>query len=228
MAKRKRTSSRPRRTKRSRVSRPRRIPRLPNIIPASKIVKHRYVDTVVLDPNVSVPYSYVFRANSVFDPDYTSTGHQPLGFDQWKVFYDHYNVIGSKITATFITEASNGAVACAHVGIILTDSVTAIPNTSLIMEQGTSRYTLVTSANAQQVSRPVKAFYSPKKFFGIKDIGDNRNMLGAPMNNNPPEDAYFQVYAAPLTSELDVFMLRAVVTIEYLVQYTERKPLLQS
>jgi hypothetical protein len=28
----------------------------------------------------------------LFDPDYSGTGHQPLGFDQWSAFYGSYTV----------------------------------------------------------------------------------------------------------------------------------------
>jgi hypothetical protein len=36
--------------------------------------------------------SYIWRLNSLFDPDYSGTGHQPLGFDQWAAFYGSYTV----------------------------------------------------------------------------------------------------------------------------------------
>jgi len=33
-----------------------------------------------------------FRLNSIFDPNYTGVGHQPLAHDQWALFYNH-NVV---------------------------------------------------------------------------------------------------------------------------------------
>ena len=44
--------------------------------------------------------TYTFRGNSLVDPDYTGTGHQPRGFDQWAAFYNDYKVLGSKIKIT--------------------------------------------------------------------------------------------------------------------------------
>lgn len=41
---------------------------------------------------------YLFNANSIYDPDRTGTGHQPLGYDQWQNFYSHYRVLSSKIS----------------------------------------------------------------------------------------------------------------------------------
>lgn len=41
----------------------------------------------------SIPvYEYLFNLNSLFDPDRTGTGHQPLGFDQIKTLYNRYRV----------------------------------------------------------------------------------------------------------------------------------------
>lgn len=40
---------------------------------------------------------YVYRLNSVFDPDFTGVGGQPDGFDQWKTLYNQYRVVASDI-----------------------------------------------------------------------------------------------------------------------------------
>ncbi len=36
--------------------------------------------------------SYSFAVNSVFDPDFTGAGNQPIGYDQWSQFYGRYRV----------------------------------------------------------------------------------------------------------------------------------------
>lgn len=46
--------------------------------------------------------TYTFRGNSLFDPNYTGAGNQPLGFDEISAFYQKYRVFASKIVAKYI------------------------------------------------------------------------------------------------------------------------------
>lgn len=197
------------------------------ITPASKIVKLRYVDQIEIDPAISVVATHLFRANSIFDPDYTGIGHQPLGHDQWINFYDHYNVIGSKITVNFMTTGTDPTLDALVCGVLLKDSSGSITSPTTIMEQSNSGYKVVTNANANQ-GVTVRKGYSAKKFFDLKDVKDNRNLVGASFGANPTEDAYFHVYAAPISVGINPGKVRCTVTIEYICQFTERKTLLAS
>lgn len=63
------------------------------IFPARTEKRLRYSTTISLSSTAGVISStYVFRANDLFDPDFTSTGHQPMGFDQLMAFYNHFVV----------------------------------------------------------------------------------------------------------------------------------------
>lgn len=64
-------------------------------VPDRIFVKLRYVERIVLTAGSS--NSYVFRGNSIFDPNYTSTGGQALATDQWNSFYQQYRVHSSSI-----------------------------------------------------------------------------------------------------------------------------------
>lgn len=43
------------------------------------------------------PSFQICRLNGIFDPDFTGTGHQPYGYDQWKTFYNKSTVFASSI-----------------------------------------------------------------------------------------------------------------------------------
>lgn len=224
MAVKRKRRTRKRTTKRRRVARFR---RMPTVVPDSKIVKHRWVSTIQLDAGISSSARHIYRANSMFDPDLTGVGTQPLGFDQWAVFYDHYTVIGSRLTAKFMPTSSSGFVGAAIVGVILTDNTSVLPTPAAIMEQNNSKWKLMGATGTQRVTT-VAENYSPRKFFGIKDIGDNRALLGAQMNANPPEDAFFSVYTTGIAGGIDPAPVQVVITMEFTVKYTERKTLAAS
>lgn len=198
------------------------------IVPDKHTVRLRYVQLVQLNPLAGVPASHVFRANSIHDPDFTGIGHQPLGHDQWVPFYNHYNVIGSKCTAKFISASTDDTLGAAHVGVLLKDDVTTIIDPVSIMEQGHNQYRIMVNSNAGSSSTRCSGFYSARKFMGIKDISDNRNLVGSSFGTNPSEGAFFHVYAAPVAAGLNADPLNVLVTIEYTVQLTERKSLDQS
>jgi hypothetical protein len=50
----------------------------------------------------AVTKEQVFAINSLFDPDFTGAGHQPLGYDQWCAFYNRYRVDKVKVDIDFI------------------------------------------------------------------------------------------------------------------------------
>lgn len=63
-----------------------------------------YATTFLLIPGgTTAATGHMFRLNSVYDPDYTATGHQPRGYDQWAALYAYYRVH----VATYSVTASN-------------------------------------------------------------------------------------------------------------------------
>lgn len=85
-------------------------------VPDRMVLRMKYTDNIILDGNgTGVPggspfVARAFRLNSIFDPD-TSTvaGHQPLGYDQWNVFYNKYRVYKAGVTIRLANSAANSA-----------------------------------------------------------------------------------------------------------------------
>jgi len=66
--------------------------------PNTKTVNLRYVQDFSLNPGDGSTSVQVFRANSVFDPDFSGTGHQPMFRDNYAALYDTYQVNHAHIT----------------------------------------------------------------------------------------------------------------------------------
>jgi len=72
-----------------------------NGLPTRKKINLRYCDEILVTGAGTVGV-HTFRLNSMFDPDYTATGHQPMGRDQWAAFYGRYVVANAVIKAEWI------------------------------------------------------------------------------------------------------------------------------
>ncbi len=69
-------------------------------------VRLRYTDYRVLT-GVLNEAQYVYRLNSLFDPDQTGVGGQPEGFDQLKTLYGRYRVVAAKVTVEAVGNGAN-------------------------------------------------------------------------------------------------------------------------
>lgn len=193
----------------------------------SQLVKLRYVESVVINPATGLVGAHIFSASSIFDPDVTGGGHQPLGRDEWAIFYDHYTVIGSKCTARFFSDTSAANTGNAMVGVMVKDNATTTNTPSTMLEQTNTYPKMLTNSSAQGAVIATKG-YSAKRFFGLSNVNDNRTVVGAQFGSSPTDQAYFHVYVTPTTSSDNVGDVNVVVTIEYLCLMTERKTLTAS
>jgi len=116
------------RTRLGRTRRMMRIYRNPLGSINQKAVLH-YNTNISLDPQAEIlgPFTgsnvYQFCGNSLYDPDQTGAGHQPMYFDNYMSVYEKYRVNYAQITVTVINHAVNtlGSVA---------DLPTSFPNYS--------------------------------------------------------------------------------------------------
>lgn len=90
-----------------------------------------------------------FRANSLFDPDFTGVGAQPLGFDQWSALYSTYRVISCHYDITF----SNGTGGSCVVGVVKTPNSTLSGSSSWLIERDSVSKTLGPNTGSGNVTR---------------------------------------------------------------------------
>ena len=62
------------------------------IIPATMYVSMRYTELLQLADAVTGLAYNVYNANGIWDPNFSATGHQPMGYDQWSTLYKTYRV----------------------------------------------------------------------------------------------------------------------------------------
>jgi hypothetical protein len=168
----------------------------------------------------------------MFDPNFTGTGHQPLGFDQWVgTIYDHFTVVGSKIKVTPVQQGydATGTNACMY-GVILDDnSKFTYTNAPQILESKQGKgAVLIGNPGTGAGNKPKSAYrnFSSKRFFGAKStVGKDLYRGGATFS--PTEDAFFGVWCGSVGGN-DPDLLNFLVEIEYVAVLTEPKFLAQS
>lgn len=203
--------------------------------PKSTCVKLRYVDATSINPGLGTLGTFNVNANSCYAPLTAGGGHQPLGFDEWSTFYNHYVVIGSKITChfTYSTSTTSSTASSLAVGVYLSDdSSVAASSFSELVEQGMSRYK-IKPANMQSIaggnSAPiVTCNYSAKKFYNVANVSDNVTRIGAPVTATPSDTAVFHIWAGDPLGSADLPVIGVSFKVEYIVLFSEPKELVQS
>lgn len=167
--------------------------------------------------------SLVFSANGLYDPDITGTGHQPIGFDQLMLFYNHYVVTTSKIIVQGINLSSTPA--CISVNRSADNTPLTFP--SQIVENGNLKYCILPRVECQNDFNTMSIATDIAKFGGVDDIMDSAVYRGN-VNNNPGEGSFYHVQVwSPLSSAATV-NVSMMVTIEYDAWFIEPKPVPQS
>lgn len=150
--------------------------------PAKATAMLRYAETITLAPTAGVPDTYIFRANSIFDPDYSGVGHQPYGHDTYQSIYNHYKVNYATIVITPM-DSSAGTLGCS-----ITDDTTVSGSYTGIKEtKGTRMIPLNGGVNIQPGK--VIQYYNKNQVFAPDVDG-----TGANFGANPSEGAYFHVW----------------------------------
>lgn len=226
--------------KSARSTRPARIPRTltpAHVLSANRLPSNQqfvlvYAPFISMDPSSFASNAlYQFRANDLFDPDFTSTGTQPRGFDQIMAFYNHFTVVKSRFRVTVsqptLTSTGNQFVAVYLSGA--SGDYTTSTGLSTIIETIPERlrdWGFVGTAN-NSVSQHYRSKWIPfdmVSFFGKQANVLNANFQGT-TSSSPAEQAFFNITVGSWDQSSDTDSVRIQVEIEFTAMFSEPKPL---
>jgi hypothetical protein len=180
-------------------------------------MKHSYADQLTLTSTTGSLQTYQFSCNGMYDPDITSTGHQPLYFDQLTAIYDHYTVFEARIVVEIVTNQVARAV------LYIDDDTSTAPNMGTASEQPSATAKLIPATTVKPIVFTKR--WNAKEFFG-GNIYDNDDLQGS-ASANPVEQSYFTLLLKPADPVGDcTYQLR--VMIHYLAVWDELKTMAQS
>lgn len=155
-----------------------------------RITKMVYHDAFILNSTTGILANQVFRAGSIFDPDFTGTGHQPRGHDQWAQLYHKYLVIGARISV-YPSFSTNGGGQPYLFGLMCIRNQT---------NPYTTGWECIENSGKFRVFRPgapcrvLRQGYSLRRFYNLKDPRDNIDEYGALFGANPAIEPHFHLW----------------------------------
>lgn len=125
-----------------------------------------------------------FRANSLYDPDETGTGHQPMYFDQLAAVYGRYQVVASTIRVCFTPVTETAGTSDWLFGIVgqSTNGLSSNPNT--LCEAGHSCYKVVNGRVGGPNQCTLYLKYTPEACLGVTHKDTD---VGALVSTNPDQ-----------------------------------------
>lgn len=160
--------------------------------PQAYRAKLRYAVSEQLTGALTTGTSYLFRANSLFDPDVRAGGHQPRGFDELMAAYDHYVVTGAKITVLVNNNQSTPIMA----GIYLSDNNTYVAGSTELMERPGATFKTTGDQAAAKTLRLSKNFNTASFFHRSYSALTADAELKGSAATDPNEMAYFGIFLA--------------------------------
>ncbi|AXH77475.1 MAG: putative capsid protein [Circoviridae sp.] len=182
--------------------------------PAQGKFKLRFSALPIVTAGASgLPGYYTYRANSIYDPDYSGVGHQPYGHDTLATIYNHYVVDRARITVTPIDN-----IAGQIYGIATTDDPNSIADVDSVREQKGVTFAIGQTQASQQ--EQIVATYNRWKQWPMPV--DTSSLFGA----NPDEQIYFRIFTQNFGGQGNA--RRFMVSIEYDCHMYELKDLGES
>lgn len=165
-----------------------------------------------------------FRPNSIYDPNYSDVGHQPLGRDLLAAIYQHYRVLKAEFTCSFSPAgkraADNVFVHSYIVGDLVGTGQTTTPTSvQTLGECKRGRCWLVSAEDT--VSKWVRTIYpglldETIDTNGITDAA--QQSMWTPIGSNPAEEQYYTIMVNTNGSD-EVSYFSVLVQIKYTVQF---------
>ncbi len=188
-------------------------------------VKLYYADSIPLTVGTAgISTEYVFRLNSIFDPDLSGTGHQPYGHDTLALIYLHYEVMGCYVKLEWSDPSADGM----YVGYQINGGTVVSLIYSQLVERPWSRYSAINDTGNQVVTQ--NFYVSNQKASGLTSLqykAQVQNNWGAAFGANPTSVNTLRCAVGNLTATTTP-TINLSVRLCYVVRVSTRNQLAQS
>lgn len=177
----------------------------------------RYSEVITIATSTGIAIHHFFRANGIYDPNVTGTGHQPYGHDTLASIYNHYNVLGSMITVTPVSSNQSGTV-----GITMTDDTTVNADFDTVKEVKPTTFMVIN--NSSTGLNKITSKFNPDAWWPKTYQKSTQASYGA----DPSDQVFYDIWAVGKTNNEASVSIDILVTLSYIVESYELKDLGQS
>lgn len=210
--------------------------RAPSAYEGEKIIELPYAQYISMAASVGTSAPQQYKINSIYDPDLTGSGNQPLGRDTWAGIYNYYKVLESHVTisVTEITDDSTGGVTVNQLPSVvgwMADLVAAPPSslTTWLMTSMSSGNNETQKFCTPVVSDIISGRGSKTNVFTYKwdasqfdtSIIDNSKNEWTPVTTDPANINYFSLLYYNPNSAATTRTILIKTDIRYLVAFKQ-------
>jgi hypothetical protein len=162
-----------------------------------------YADTYVFTHTSGVQRDQQWRVTSLYDPDYTNAGHQPLYYDQYISFYHQYIVesVDVEIDCVQVNQASPLHFALWVDASAATTPVASPSAPAVVRERPGANYVLTNGFEVYKVRKHIDM---------AAELGLSRQAYidtftqWTPTGSNPGQNVFLQLCAAPIDNSTTI------------------------
>jgi len=151
--------------------------------PHSMVANLRYVDSYSFTVTTGSISKQYLRWNSTFDPDSSGIGHQPLYRDTFASIYNHYAVIRSSISVTFVNTSDQPVL----IGIVTEDDDNSSTDARVLMEQSMGQHWFLPAKTGSLSTHTFSMDWDCKKVLHIDPFTSEE--YKTPVGSNPTEES---------------------------------------
>lgn len=171
---------------------------------------------------------HLYSLNSVFDPDITGTGTQPVGFDQWSAFYNRYRVDKVRVEVDY---SNLSTISATDVLLIANNDNGSLTGQAAFQSATCAPFAsdqLLSIAGSGKDSCRIVRTFDVAKVLGVDKVRHRSNPdYSAVTTANPSENAYIHVVAQDVLYNNNI-TIRFKIKITYLTTFFDRNQLGQS
>jgi len=182
-------------------------------------VSFNYVETLSPTPTIFGVYS--FMVNSLYDPNYSGTGHQPSGFDALAALYKHYIVLKATVTVRAINTSTTvpAYIGGAFSRLTLDGDIDGTNPVINFEEQSSAKVFMLGVQGSGSETKTFRMSVIPHRFMGMsKPIADDR--FWGDNSANPSESVFWNLLTCSVNHSSNPTVVYSIKT-EFFTMWRE-------